>query len=259
MKRLSVIIGLVLLLAACTGDKAMMPLLERAEAYLPEYPDSASMVLDSISPLQGSGERVRSLYGLLRTMTDAMEGKGMTSDSLIRPAYIYYKESSSPDDTRRLGRSAFYLAQFEASRDSTKRAEDLFREAIKYSEQVEDWRTCYLAHSHLANSIKWGNAESAILLRKEAIRIYKDKCNNKPSNHISILNSLSNDYQTAGYTDSAFACANEAYQIACNEQLEQNQYETLRALSALYYETGDYPKALELAKQGDAWIDRTNS
>ena len=115
-------------LASCTGDKEVRALLERAEAYLPECPDSASMLLDSISsrPLRESGERVRSLYGLLRTMNDAMTGKGVTTDSLIRPSYIYYKERSGTDENlRRLGRSAFYLARFEASRDSTKQAEDL--------------------------------------------------------------------------------------------------------------------------------------
>ena len=144
MKQLTYILGLILLLASCTGDKEVRALLERAESYLPDYPDSAETMLQSIStrPLRESGERVRALYGLLRTMTDAMEGKGVTNDSLIRPSYIYYKEKSESDENlRRLGRSAFYLARFEASRDSTKRAEDLYREAIRCSEKVEDWRT----------------------------------------------------------------------------------------------------------------------
>ena len=161
------IIGLLLLLVSCTGDREVRAVLERAEAYLPECPDSAGMLLDSISPrpLRESGERVRSLYGLLRTMTDAMQGKGVTTDSLIRPAYEYYREQGESDENiRRLGRSTFYLAQFEASRDSTKRAEDLFREAIRCSEQVEDWRTCYMAYDHFASTITWSNTELAIQL-----------------------------------------------------------------------------------------------
>ena len=242
------IIGLLLLLVACTGDREVRALLDRAEGYLPAEVDSASVLLDSVSPSSLSREDV-ALYGLLRTMTDAMTGKGVTTDSLIRPAYIYYKESSSPDDTRRLGRSAFYLAQFEASRDSTKRAEDLFREAIKYSEQVEDWRTCYLAYNHFAKSITWSNTELAIQLRKQAIDIY-NRCKDKPSNNVSILNSLSNDYLVAGFADSAFDCAEAAYQLSCDYQLEDMQFASLRALSNLYYETGNYQKALALAKQG---------
>ena len=188
MKQLTYILGLLLLLASCTGDKEVRALLERAEAYLPECPDSASMLLDSISsrPLRESGERVRSLYGLLRTMTDAMEGKGVATDSLIRPSYIYYKEQGASYETIRcLGRSAFYLAQFEASRDSTKQAEDLFREAIRCSEKVKDWRTCYMAYDHFANSITWSNTELAIQLRKQAIDIY-NRCKDKPANLISI-------------------------------------------------------------------------
>ena len=247
------IIGLLfLLLASCTGDKEVRALLERAEAYLPEYPDSAGMLLDSISscPLGDSGERVRALYGLLRTTADAMQGKGVTADSLIRPAYEYYKVQDETDENiRRLGRSAFYLARFEASRDSTKRAEDLYREAIRCSEQVEDWRTCYLAHNYFATTMKWSNITSAIQLRKKALKIY-NRCKDKPANYISILNSLSNDYLVAGVADSAFNCAEEAYQLSCDLQLEIQQYESLRRLSDCYYYTQNYPKALELAKQG---------
>ena len=241
-----------MLLVSCTGDKEVRALLERAEAYLPECPDSAGMLLDSISPrpLRESGERVRSLYGLLRTMTDAMEGKGVTTDSLIRPAYEYYREQGESDENiRRLGRSAFYLAQFEASRDSTKRAEDLYREAIRCSERAEDWRTCYLAYNYLASTITWSNTELAIQLRKQAIDIY-NRCKDKPANYISLLNSLSNDYLSVGFADSAFSCSEEAYQLSCNLQLEIPQYESLRRLSDCYYYTQDYPKALELAKQG---------
>ena len=256
-----------LLLASCTGDKEVRAVLDRAEAYLPECPDSADAELQTLdpllSPLKGDGKEAvfgkspfkgdlegLSLYGLLRTMTDAMEGKGVTTDSLIRPSYIYYKERSGTDENlRRLGRSAFYLARFEASRDSTKRAEDLYREAIRCSEQVEDWRTCYMAYDHFASTITWSNTELAIQLRKQAIDIY-NRCKDKPANYISLLNSLSNDYLSAGYADSAFDCANDAYQIACDEQLEQKKYASLRVLSNLYFETGNYPTALELAKQG---------
>ncbi len=252
MKKLLYISVFFLLLASCTGDKEVMPVLERAEAYLPEHPDSAGMLLDSISsrPIGDSGERVRALYGLLRTMTDAMTGKGVTTDSLIRPSYIYYKEQGESDEhTRRLGRSAFYLARYEASCDSTKQAEDLYREAIRCSEQVEDWRTCYMAYNYFASTITWSNTELAIQLRKQAIDIY-NRCKDKPANYVAILNFLSNDYIAVGVADSAFHCTEEAYQIACDYQLEDKKYSSLRTLSNLYYEIGDYPKALELAKQG---------
>lgn len=148
-----------------------------------------------------------------------------------------------------MGRSAFYLARFEAFRDSTKRAEDLYREAIRCSEQVEDWHTCYLVYNYFANSITWSNTELAIELRKKAINIY-NRCKDKPSNLISILNFLSNDYISAGVADSAFDCVNEAYQLACEQQLEDKQYESLRYLSNYYYYIQDYSKALELVKQG---------
>ncbi len=252
MKQLTYILGLLLFLVSCTGDKEVRALLERAEAYLPECPDSAGMLLDSISsrPLRESGERVRSLYGLLRTMTDAMEGKGVATDSLIRPSYIYYKEQGASYETIRcLGRSAFYLAQFEASRDSTKRAEDLFREAIRCSEKVKDWRTCYMAYDHLAEEKTWSNNAEAIRLLELAVDLYH-KIEDKPANLISMFLSLSNNHLVLQHYDLALEYANKAYDIACSESLVVQANEALRSLSIYYYETGNNPKALELAKQG---------
>ena len=247
------IIGLiVLLLASCTGDKEVRALLERAEAYLPEYPDSAGMLLDSISscPLGDSGERVRALYGLLRTTADAMQEKGVTTDSLIRPAYIYYKEQSGTDEnTRRLGRSAFYLARFEAARDSTKRAEDLYREAIRCSEQVEDWRTCYMAYSHFARIKAWSDTEEAIRLLNTAVEAYH-KVEDKPANLISMLLDLSTYTLALHNFDQTRKYVNEAYNLANESNIDDFKYAALRRLSSISYEVGNYPQALELIKQG---------
>ena len=265
MKQLAFIIGLLLhimkrlaffnflvftfFIASCTGDKEVRAVLDKAEGYLPDYPDSACAVLDSVPTSLLSREGL-ALYGLLRTMTDAMEGKGVTTDSLIRPSYIYYKERSGTDENiRRLGRSAFYLARFEASRDSTKRAEDLYREAIRYAEQVEDWRTCYMAYSHLADEKTWSDKAEAISLLNTAIDIYQ-QVDDKPANLISMLLSLSNNHLALRHYDLAFDCANNAYNIARKDNLEPQTSEALRSLSIYYYETGNYPKALELAKQG---------
>ena len=252
MKRLAFFNFLIFtfFISACTGDEALIPMLERAEAYLPECPDSAECVLDSMPSTPSRGEAL-ALYGLVRTMTDAMQGKGVTTDSLIRPAYIYYnKESSSPADIRRLGRSAFYLAQFEASRDSTKRAEDLYREAIKYSEEVEDWRTCYMAYSWFARIKTWSDKKEAIRLLNTAIDIYH-KVEDKPANLVSVLLDLSiNHLALPNHNDSAFFYANHAYSLSCDLKLEMEQYASLFRLSDCYYYIHDYPKALELAKQG---------
>ena len=252
MKRLAFFNFLIFtfFISACTGDEALIPMLERAEAYLPDCPDSAECVLDSMPSTPSQGEAL-ALYGLLRTMTDAMQGKGVTTDSLIRPAYIYYnKESSSPADIRRLGRSAFYLAQYEASHDSTKLAESLYREAIKYSEEVEDWRTCYMAYSWFARIKTWSDTEEAICLLNTAIDIYH-KVEDKPANLVSMLLDLSiNHLALLNHKDSAFFYANQAYTLSCDLKLEREQYASLFRLSDCYYYTHDYPKALELAKQG---------
>ena len=252
MKRLAFFNFLVFtfFIASCTGDKEVMAVLDKAEGYLPDYPDSACAVLDSVPTSLLSREGL-ALYGLLHTMSEDMVGKGVTTDSLIRSTYIYYykKRSGTDLNLKRLGRSAFYLARFEASRDSTKRAEDLFREAIKYSEKVEDWHTCYIAYSWLAREKSWSDLEEAIHLYEKAIDTYH-KVEDKPDNFISMLLSLSNNYLALQHYNQSLDYANKAYDIAQAENLDIQKFSALRRLAVIYYETGEYTKALELAKLG---------
>ena len=247
------IIGLLLLLlASCTGDKEVRALLDRAEVLLDSCPDSAYAIMQTVSSpnLRGSGDRVRSLYGLLRTTADAMQGKGVTADSLIRPAYEYYKEQGETDENiRRLGRSAFYLAQFEASRDSTKLAEDLYREAIRCSEQMKDWRTCYMAYSHFARIKAWSDTEEAIRLLNTAVEAYH-KVEDKPANLISMLLDLSTYTLALHNFDQTRKYVNEAYNLANESNIDDFKYAAIRRLSSISYEVGNYPQALELIKQG---------
>ena len=244
------IIGvLFLLLASCTGDKEVRALLDRAEGYLPAEVDSASVLLDSVSPSSLSREDV-ALYGLLRTMTDAMTGKGVTTDSLIRPTYIYYKEQSGSDEnTRRLGRSAFYLARYESARDSTKLAEELYREAIRCSEQVEDWRTCYMAYSYIARLISTSDVPSGIKLCIKAMQLY-NKVKDKPSNYIYILHDLCYNYISNQQLDSALYYAQEALALVNEYNVSQEcKNDAFKSISSVYYYNGDFKQALYYAQQ----------
>lgn len=270
MKRTVFTLVLLILLAACTGDKQVDMLLEHAESYLPLYPDSANMMLKRIDSLwNNTGPDSREAdahYKLIRTMTNAIWLRNIQSDSLIRPAYLYYKEKAtegfpfhSDADLRHYAQSCYYLARHEDTHHHTKTAEDLFREAIKYSKKAEDWRTHYLANNRLGIIMFPSNAKEGIRLQTEAIASYK-KCNNQPANYISILMTLSNRYMAIGESEKAFECINEAYEVAVKEQLDAKKYDCMRYASVLYFLSGNYEKSLELAKEGMNELNRfTNS
>jgi len=269
MKRLTFFHFLIFtfFLASCTGDKQVQMLLEQAEGYLPVYPDSADMMLcrvDSLWGTDGPDSRESDAYHkLMRTMTNAIWLRNIQGDTLIRPAYQYYKEKAtgglwpfhSSADQRHYAQSCYYMARHEASRHNTKIAEDLYREAIKYAEKAEDWRTHYLSNNQLGTIMFQSNPKEGIRLQTEALASYK-KCDNQPANYINILMGLSNRYMAIGDAEKAFECINEAYEVAEREHLDAKKYDCMRYASVLYFLSGDYEKSLELAKEGMNEINR---
>lgn len=272
LRRMALVFMIFLFLVSCsTGDKQVEALLDRAESYLPVYPDSADLILHRIDSIWGkSGADSReseACYNLIRTMTNAVWLRSIKTDSMIRPAYMYYKDRTvggllsfpSSETQRHYAQSCYYLSLYEVTHHNTKQAEDLCREAIKYSEKTEDWRINYLAKNRLGIILYHSNAKEGILLQTEALEAYK-KCNDLPANYINILITLSNRYMASGESDKAFECINEAYEVAVKEKLDAKKYDCMRYASVLYFLSGDYRKSLELAKEGMGEVNRfTNS
>lgn len=281
LQRLTICIVTILSLTACTGgDKATIAMLDRAEAYLPQHPDSAALLLDSIdtscralsSQIHKGQLRNRSnqeakrgketgewfpLYSLLRTMTDDMLHGITPNDSIIRHTYIYYKEQmdgklfflQSNTLKRRYARSAFYLAKLETMYDSVKRAEDLYNEAINYSQKVEDWRTCYMSYCYLATLSVWHDEHISIQLLDQALNYYK-QVNDKIENLCFIYQELGRNYIIIGDTVCAFRYLNMSYNLACSNNFVSRQGEVMRLYASAYNDLGQNEKALYYAKRG---------
>ncbi|MBR1379101.1 MAG: hypothetical protein IJ557_08270 [Bacteroidaceae bacterium] len=284
MKQLLSFILSILLLTACTSgdDEATIAVLDRAEAYLPQYPDSAAALLDSIDTCDDSFQVVESfphggqlrncsnrgakrrketgewfpLYSLLRTMTDDMLHGITPTDSIIRHTYIYYKEQmdgkvfflQSNTLKRRYARSAFYLARCLEQSDSIKAAEDLYRESSEYSRQAGDLHTCYNALYYLGRSVSLSDVSSGCQLLRQSLDIYS-KCNDCMENHVSIVEELSYNYMTAENYDSAWYYLNEASDIVSKNNITTLYPQILRQTSNIHFSMGNYSDALSFAKQ----------
>lgn len=280
LQRLTIFIVTILSLTACTGgDKATIAMLDRAEAYLPQHPDSAALLLDSIdtscrassSPIHKGQLRNRSnreakrgketgewfpLYSLLRTMTDDMLHGITPNDSIIRHTYIYYKEQmdgkllflQSNTLKRRYARSAFYLARCLEQSDSIKAAEDLYRESSEYSRQAGDLHTCYNALYSLGHSVSYSNINHGNSILKDALLTY-DKCNDQPINKVIILRELCHNKVVCADYDSAMIYARMAYDISVRHNLQVGISESLRAMSVTSLYKGEYRKALDFARK----------
>ena len=252
-------------LSCSGGDRQTVDALSHAESFLPTHPDSAALLLDSLDArvafcrLNPSSESF-SLYALLRTMTDDMLLRtAAPADSLIRPAYIYYKsqmehgQMNSTTTTRRYARSAFYMALYFAAVDSVKQAEDLYRQATKHAEATGDWRTCYNAYFHLSRMKRWSDLDSELLLLDKAADVY-NKCQDKPANLVAILDDMAYCHLSLHDTISAMACADSAYRVAAETRSDNLLADVLKCMATIHFEAGNYQTALKLQKQGMRYV-----
>ena len=250
----------LVLLTGCHRDASA--LLERAEAYLPSQPDSAEVCLDSIGQPQRLNDAQKAWYGLLRTYVDNRQGKGVESDSLIRDSYEYYREASHAGQTfdkkllRHYAQSCYYMALFYESCDSTKQCEDMLHQAIKGSEECEDWHTCYVVYTELAIITRWSNPEYAIQQSLKALDIYH-KINDDVNNEVLILGKVAGCYMSLGDTNKTLKYYLRGYELAKKNKLIKSQNEIRMGIAATYLYMGEYEKALQFAKMGVTSTDRT--
>lgn len=180
----------MMLMAGCRRE-SQMKLLAEAEAFLPAEPDSADVRLRMVDVQQLDGDEEEAFYALLRTMTDAMQGATLPNDTLVNLAYSFYlrksKDGTSSNQAliKHFAQSAMYMGDWYAANDSVKASEDCYLKAIKYSEKVGDWHTCYIAYSCLAERVQWGNDNEAFELIKNAINVY-NRIQDSPKNLISL-------------------------------------------------------------------------
>ena len=96
-KRLKPILNLLLLLClvACGRSTNISPLLKKAEGYMNEKPDSALLLLDSITTYrEDMSEAQNALWCLLYTQAQDKKRIEHTSDSLIQIAVKYYEKTN---------------------------------------------------------------------------------------------------------------------------------------------------------------------
>ena len=254
------LIGVMTMFMGCNHD--VERLLKRAEAYLPAEPDSAAACLDSIKQPGRLDDAERAWYGLLRTYTDNRQGKGVNSDSLIRDSYEYYRNASHEGNTSdrtllcHYAQSCYYMALYYSSCDSTKQCEDLLNQAIKGSEECEDWHTCYVVCTELGSTLRWSNPEYAIQQSKKALNIYRN-INDDINNEVLILGKIAGCFLSAVQPDSAMYYYMRGCDLAEKNQLVQYQNEMYIGIAGTYCLIGDYKKALGYAKKGIVTADST--
>ena len=122
---------------SCSDDTAVMAELDRAEAVMEEYPDSALALLDTLDRGRLTTREARARHALLYSQALDKNWIELTSDSVISPAVKYYKKHGSPD--YRL-KTQYYLGCIFRNAGDREEAMEHFVEAERYVDRATDWQ-----------------------------------------------------------------------------------------------------------------------
>ena len=82
---------------SCSDDTAVMAELDRAEAVMEEYPDSALALLDTLDRGRLTSREAKARHALLYSQALDKNYIDLSTDSIINPAVKYYSRHGSHD------------------------------------------------------------------------------------------------------------------------------------------------------------------
>ena len=136
----------------CNGngtEKTPLPELVHAESVMFDHPDSALHILKSMPmPSARWDKENHALWCLLTTQAMYKQMMKISSDSLIRIAYNYYKPT---DNTRRKAIAALYMGCINYDLGNIEEAMQYYLAAKTEVDKTDDYKTGYLIMSSLTN------------------------------------------------------------------------------------------------------------
>lgn len=136
----------------CSGngkEKTPLPELVHAESVMFEHPDSALHILEAMPmPSARRDKENHALWCLLTSQAQVKLIMKISSDSLIRIAYDYYKPT---DNARRKAMSALYMGCINYDLGNIEEAMQYYLAAKTEVDKTDDYKTGYLIMSSLTN------------------------------------------------------------------------------------------------------------
>ena len=153
-----IILYSILIILGCNGNKTTnkrIPELEQAEKVMFDHPDSALHILESMEiPSSRTDKENHALWCLLTSQAKVKQLMKISSDSLVRIAYDYYKPTNN---ARRKAMSALYMGNINYNLGHIEEAMKYYLEGKSEVEKTEDYKTGYLIMSSLGKLYLYRN------------------------------------------------------------------------------------------------------
>lgn len=247
MKRL--IWGIIsVLVCSCAGcgtkqeGEVTLRELTRAENVMFDYPDSALHILQAM-PVP-AGEEQHALWCLLTTQAAYKQFLPIPSDSLIRIAYDYYRNT---DDARRKAMSALYMGGVNYDLGRADEAIQYYLEAKTEVEKTDDYKLGYLVMSGLGRLYLYRELASySIDACKQAYHYaVKDSCKRY---EMTSLHYIARSYCLLDSLDKAIKCYEQCSKMALELHLPDFNNSIRKEIALVYMNKGSFQTALAMLK-----------
>lgn len=247
MKRL--IWGIIsVLVCSCAGcgtkqeDEVTLRELTRAENVMFDYPDSALHILQAM-PVP-AGKEQHALWCLLTTQAAYKQFMPIPSDSLIRIAYDYYRNT---DDARRKAMSALYMGGVNYDLGRADEAIQYYLEAKTEVEKTDDYKLGYLVMSGLGRLYLYRELASySIDACKQAYHYaVKDSCKRY---EMTSLHYIARSYCLLDSLDKAIKCYEQCSKMALELHLPDFNNSIRKEIALVYMNKGSFQTALAMLK-----------
>lgn len=243
-----------LLLSCNNNSRKDIQLLDTVEKIVNNYPDSALVLLDSISYLNEFNKEQYNRYFLLQIQAKDKAYKDISSDSIILQIKDYYIKQNNID---KAALASFYCGRVLQENKKYKEATASFQQTVEYCNKTKDYDLLGLAQGSIGTILlKEYLKDEAILNLKNSAYNFNLANNNK--NVIITYNNIGNAFLMKSENDSAFYYYNKGLNLAkeINDSL-QMAYLT-QCIGIVYREIGNYNKAMSYLKNSNKYFNRDN-
>ena len=248
-------LSMFLLIAVCCdrhgeADSRM----DKAESLMVSKPDSALMILDSITPDMLSGKRVKARYALLKSMALDKNYIDTTTFDVLQPAIDYFLKKGSADEKLR---TYYYQGRIYQNRQNPDSAMQSFMRGREYGAQATDTMT--LANLLVAQGTILYTTykfDDFIKVNLDAAKLYND-IGKIDFEILSLVNALDGSIITSNrhLVDSIMSIARK--KVGHNSELNAIINPYILIYTVKFGKEGDIKKIINRYKSTDEFDDET--
>lgn len=234
----------------CSGngkEKTPLPELVHAESVMFDHPDSALHILEHMSmPSARWDKENHALWCLLVTQAQYKQLMKISSDSLVRIAYDYYKPTNN---ARRRAMSALYMGDINYELGNIEEAMQYYLEGKTEVEKTDDYKTGYLIMSSLGKLYLYRDFEEYAFDACSKAYDYAVKDSNKRY-QMGALQYLARCYCLLDKLPAAIETYQKCMEIALELGLENDEYYygVQHETALVYTNSCEYEKSLSILR-----------